>query len=121
MAGIDYLNDEQLLSLFKSRYRVKASALLELLKTVFAYDSEGRVIVHGVPVENSNIAELIDFQLNCSPPPWLRGEMAATIALQLDLSQHHRNTFKPKALRVSEDRLVLPELQEQAWVKRVNS
>ncbi|KAM7281835.1 hypothetical protein ISCGN_001996 [Ixodes scapularis] len=91
----DYFIDEEILSAFHRRHRGKVETLLAAIFSVIAYTPEGTLVVHGEPLEGSNIVDLVHYELYNRQPPWMRGAVSSLINCHLDLSAFRARHYRP--------------------------
>ena len=92
----DYFNDEEILSAFHPRHRRKVETLLKAISSVIAYTPDGKLVVHGETLEESNIVDLLRYELYSRQPPWMRGAISALINCHLNLSSFRARNYRPK-------------------------
>ncbi|KAG0437158.1 hypothetical protein HPB47_017569 [Ixodes persulcatus] len=91
----DYFNDEEILSAFHPRHRAKVETLLGAISSVIAYTPEGTLVVHGEPLEESSIVELLHYELYNRQPPWMRGAIFSLINCHLNLTAFRARHYRP--------------------------
>lgn len=117
----DYFNDEEIFSAFHPRHRSKVETLLKAISSVIAYTPEGKLVVHGETVEESNIVDLLRYELYNRQPPWMRGDISALINCHLDLSSFRARKYRPakKACRRQKRRKANQSTTEQVIQPRL--